>query len=244
MRAVILAAGKGVRMKSDLPKVLHRLCGKTLISHVVEHVRQSGVDDITVVVGYCGEAVMSSLGDSVNYVWQKEQLGTGHAVLQAKQHFASYDGNVLIACGDAPLISSSSIRSLFSLLNGNVKGAVLTATLDEPRGYGRIIKKDSYVECIVEEKDASNEQKLVKEVNTGTYVFNSVLLFEALEKIGCNNAQNEYYLPDVVKYINSRGFHVASCTLANSYEGSGVNSPEELDRLEKFLLKIEAKNEK
>ena len=241
MKAVILAAGKGVRMRSDLPKVLHKLVGKPLISHVIESVRRSGVNDITVVVGYCGEQVIGELGSSLGYVWQREQLGTGHAVLQAKEKLQGYSGSVLVACGDAPLVSSESISALFDSVCGDVKASVLTMINPNPRGYGRIIRGDGgLVDRIVEEKDATDEERLVTEVNTGTYVFDSSLLFEALENIGCDNAQKEYYLPDVVKYINRKGFTVTATSVRDSLEGSGVNSPEELAALEEHVKKTGA----
>ena len=234
MRAIVLAAGKGVRMRSDLPKVLHQLAGKSLVRHVVDNIRSAGIDEIAVVVGYRGESVIAELGQSVNYAWQREQLGTGHAVLQAAEYLEGYAGTVLVACGDAPLISSASFSSLAAAVRDGVKAAVLTMQLPEPRGYGRIIRDaEGAVRAIVEEKDASETERAVTEVNTGTYVFNAPILFDALGRIGNNNAQNEYYLTDVIKYINSHGFSVAGIPLGDPGEGRGVNSPEELALLEK-----------
>ncbi len=231
VKAVILAAGKGTRMKSDLPKVLHPLLGRPLLSHVIENIRSAGITDITVVVGYEGDSVINAIGSGVNYVWQREQLGTGHAVLMAKDALADFDGGVLIACGDAPLVSPQSFRNL-EFDSPELKGSVLTMIAENPHGYGRIVRGNSGVSEIVEEKDASDEQRTIKEVNTGTYIFDSKLLFEALSNIGNSNAQNEYYLPDVVKYINAKGYAVQGIVLDDPVEGSGVNSPEELARLE------------
>lgn len=239
-KAIILAAGKGVRMKSELPKVLHPLAGKPLVNHVINNIHKAGVDDITLVVGYKADEVESAISDKVNYALQKEQLGTGHAVLMAEKFFVGFDGYVLVACGDAPLISSDSFSSLISKMNTDqVKAAVLTMVLDNPHGYGRMVKDDSgeLIE-IVEEKDANDEQRKINEVNSGTYVFDSSLLFEGLKNIGNENAQGEYYLPDIIKYIRSKGFKAVTSVLENPVEGSGINSKEELLKIEKYLQSL------
>ncbi len=233
MKAVVLAAGKGVRMKSDLPKVVHAIQGKPLVLHVVENLRSAGVDEIICVVGYKAEIVRDVLGTSVSYVMQHEQLGTGHAVLQAEPLLRDYTGNVIVACGDAPFISSSSFGMLINEVSksGSVKGSVLTATYDNPTGYGRIIKNSNgYVIGIVEEKDADAEVKKIKEVNTGTYVFDSTMLFEALRHVDTDNAQNEYYLPDTVSYINKCGYRFSSVCLHDNREGMGINTRDELEK--------------
>jgi UDP-N-acetylglucosamine diphosphorylase/glucosamine-1-phosphate N-acetyltransferase len=237
MRAILLAAGKGVRMKSELPKVLHLLAGRPLISHVIDNVRRSGINDITVIVGYKGDEVSRVLGDSVSFAWQKEQLGTGHAVLQTRELFSGYKGQVLVACGDAPLISADSFRRLAcAMKDSSVKAAVLTMLLPNPKGYGRMIKGCSGdLERIVEEKDATEEQRKVNEVNSGTYIFDAELLFDGLNNIGNDNAQKEYYLTDVVSYIVNKGFKVVTVPFENSGEGRGINSKEELAALEEEL---------
>lgn len=224
-------------MKSELPKVLHPLLGKPLIQHVIDNIRQSGIDDITVVVGYKGEDVIREVGPSVTYVWQREQLGTGHAVLQAEDGFRGFEGKVVVACGDAPFISAKSFSQLAAQMDdGDVKASVLTMMQENPTGYGRMLKDDAgHLVRIVEEKDASPEQKLIKEVNSGTYVFDSALLFEGLKKIGNNNAQKEYYLPDVLVYMISKGFAVTTMPLQDPFEGTGVNSREELAAVEAAL---------
>lgn len=224
-------------MKSELPKVLHPLLGKPLIQHVIDNIRQSGIDDITVVVGYKGEDVIRETGPSVKYVWQREQLGTGHAVLQAEDGFRGFEGKVIVACGDAPFISARSFSLLAAQMDdGAVKASVLTMMQDNPTGYGRMLKDgQGHLVRIVEEKDASPEQKLIKEVNSGTYVFDSALLFEGLKKIGNNNAQKEYYLPDVLVYMISNGFAVTTMPLPDPFEGTGVNSREELAAVEAAL---------
>lgn len=225
-------------MKSDLPKVLHKLKGKPLVQHVVNNLKATGVDDIVLVIGYNGEMVQEALGDNVRYAWQKEQLGTGHAVLQAEELLNGYSGWVIIACGDVPLIGAPTFRQLMAASHRTgVRGAVLTMTIDNPTGYGRIIKDPNtgYLIRIVEEKDASAEEKKICEVNTGTYVFHTDFLFKGLKQINNNNAQGEYYLPDVIEYIRKQGYEVSVVPVNESIEGTGVNSPEELARLEAIL---------
>ncbi|MBN1499735.1 MAG: NTP transferase domain-containing protein [Spirochaetes bacterium] len=237
IKAVVLAAGKGVRMKSELPKVLHLLAGKPLTEHVIGNLRKSGINDIILVIGYKGEEVQKAIGDSVKYVWQHEQLGTGHAVLMADELLSDFKGNVLVACGDAPLISDKSFRLLIEKMkNDDVKASVLTMILDNPHGYGRMIKDNSgNLVRIVEEKDATDEERKINEVNTGTYVFDSEILFDGLKKIGNNNAQKEYYLPDIIGYIKSLGYKAVTCVLDNPFEGSGINSREELQKIEDLI---------
>lgn len=224
-------------MKSELPKVLHPLLGKPLIQHVIDNIRQSGIEDITVVVGYKGDDIIKEVGPSVRYVWQREQLGTGHAVLQAEDFFSDYDGTVLVACGDAPFISPKSFSSLIACLDDNaVKASVLTMIQADPTGYGRMLKDDAgHLIRIVEEKDASPEQKAIKEVNSGTYVFDSRMLFKGLHTIGNDNAQKEYYLPDVLVYMITSGCAVTTMPLSDPFEGTGINSREELAAVEKAL---------
>lgn len=224
-------------MKSDIPKVLHPLKGKPLIRHVVDNLNHAGIDEITVVVGYRGESVMESLGAEVNYVWQREQLGTGHAVLQAEPVLAGSDCGVIVACGDVPLISPESFKSLaIAGQADNVKAVVLTMVLEKPFGYGRIIRESGdVISRIVEEKDASEAEKAIQEVNTGTYLFDCRLLFEALHTVGCDNAQREYYLPDVIRYMRQRGYLAKALVLDDPRRGSGINSPEDLARVESYV---------
>ena len=234
----MLAGGKGVRMKSDLPKVLHPLCGKSLIEHVVDSLNSAGIDDILVVVGYRGDEVIQKLGGRINYVWQHEQLGTGHAVMQAENYFKDYDGNVIIACGDVPLIKPETFQALMLSAEDDVTGAVvLTMIQDNPAGYGRIVKENGKFVRIVEEKDASEEQRTIKEVNSGTYIFKSKYLFEGLKRINTENAQGEYYLPDALNYIVSAGLTVKTIPMKDSIEGRGINTREELLSLEQYVSK-------
>jgi bifunctional UDP-N-acetylglucosamine pyrophosphorylase/glucosamine-1-phosphate N-acetyltransferase len=239
IKAIILAAGKGVRMNSELPKVLHKLNGKPLISHVIDNLRKAGISDIIVVVGYGGEQVISAAGDSAEYVWQRTQLGTGHAVIQAEEKMKSFQGKVIVACGDVPLIRAETFsRMIEASKNSDTGAVVLTMVLDNPTGYGRIMKNpDGSLERIIEEKDAAPGEKAIKEVNSGTYVFDSNLLFSGLKTIGTDNAQKEYYLPDALAYIRKAGYRVRTLPLDDPTEGSGINSKEELERLERLLIK-------
>ncbi len=237
VKGLVLAAGKGVRMKSDIPKVLHPLAGKPLVMHVVENLKDAGIDDIIVVVGYRGELVEEALGSRAKVVWQREQLGTGHAVLQAESALKGFEGGVVIACGDVPLMKPETFRTLVrESREANVKAVVVTMRLDNPFGYGRIIKDEKgYVDRIIEEKDASDEVKKITEVNTGTYYFDAKLLFEGLRTVGTDNAQKEYYLPDVVQYIRGKGCIVKALMLEGVLEGAGINSREELQRIESLI---------
>lgn len=241
-KAIVLAAGKGVRMQSEMPKVLHRLSGKPLVLHVIDTLIHVGLkeEDIIVVVGYRGDDVIQAIGNRARFVWQKEQLGTGHAVMQAKPSLKGYNGIVAVACGDVPLIKPETFSMLFATANDPKTGAVvLTMELENPFGYGRIIR-DEYGNLlkIVEEKDAPLEQKAIREVNTGTYAFKSPLLFQGLKTVTTENAQREYYLPDALTYIRSTGNIVKIIKLDDPIQGSGINSKEELSELEEILSKF------
>lgn len=236
--AVILAAGKGTRMKSDLPKVATPLLGKPLVVHVVDSLTKAGISNIVVVVGYKKEIVQEILSSypQIRFVEQKEQLGTGHALLCTEELLGSFSGEILVCCGDVPLITPSSFRSLLDshLLNENC-ATVLSAKVTEPQGYGRLFLDNGKLKYIVEEKDASLEEKRIQEINTGTYAFRSPIVFEKLKSIGTNNAQGEYYLPDLIKIFHSEGKNTGVFRLLNSLESSGINSPEDLQSLTNLL---------
>jgi len=225
-------------MQSDLPKVLQPLLNRPLILHVLESLEKAGADDICVVVGYRGELVVEAIGGRARAVWQHEQLGTGHAVMQAEDALAGFSGKVIVACGDVPLIRPETFRAMLAAAGQNdVRAVVLTMELDNPTGYGRIMKDAAGgFRRIVEERDASADERAVREVNTGTYVFEKDLLFEGLKRINTDNAQGEYYLPDALGHILKRGFTVRTMLLEESIEGSGVNTREELRRLEDYCL--------
>jgi len=233
----VLAGGKGVRMKSDIPKVLHPLCGKSLIEYVVDNLNRAGIDDILVVVGFKGDEVIERLGRRVKYVWQYEQLGTGHAVMQAEEYFKDYEGDIIVASGDVPLIKPATFKNLTALADEKTGAAVLTMIQDNPTGYGRIVRENERFVRIVEEKDADDEVRKIKEVNSGTYIFKAKYLFEGLKRTNTDNAQGEYYLPDVLNYILSVGLNVEILQLIDSIEGSGVNTREELTALEQYAMK-------
>ncbi len=237
--AVILAAGKGTRMKSELPKVLHEIQGKPMIQYVVETLQKLNFDKIIVVIGFKGEMVEKTLESyPVEFVWQHEQNGTGHAVMMAKDALADFDGNTLIALGDVPFLSLGTIQRLIDVLEQtDSKTSCLSAIVAEPKGYGRIIREagtDNLKE-IVEAKDATEEQLLVNEINTGTFCFNNSVLFESLKKIGKDNSQGEYYLTDCVKVLYDNGMPVSVVVADDPDEGEGINSVEQLAVLtEKF----------
>ncbi len=226
-------------MQSDLPKVLHLLQGKPLIQHVLDSLQTASVDDITVVVGYRGDLVIDAVGTRARCVWQHEQLGTGHAVMQAEEIFDGYRGIVIVACGDVPLVKPGTFAGLMEEMNSNrVKAAVLTMVLHDPTGYGRIVKDaDGRFMKITEEKDAPAEIRKIREVNTGTYVFDSEILFQGLRRIDTNNAQGEYYLPDALQFVLDKGNRVETLMLDDPVEGSGINTKDELNMLEKYLAK-------
>jgi len=224
-------------MQSDLPKVLHLLKDKPLIQHVIDSLNEAGVSDTVVVVGYKGDDVIQFIGESVAYVWQRQQLGTGHAVMQAEDYYSGFSGKIIVACGDAPLIKPESFRSLIEESEKDeVKAVVLTMQLEDPSGYGRILKDAKGVfQRIVEEKDADDKIRQIKEVNSGTYIFDSEYLFKGLKEIDSNNAQGEFYLPDALNYIIKDGKKVSTLILKDSIEGSGINSKDELQKLEAYL---------
>jgi len=236
-RAVILAAGKGTRMKSKLPKVLHKICGKPMVEHVLAATLSAGIEKNILVIGYEAEKIEAALGEQAEYVYQHQQLGTGHAVLQAAELLKDYDGSVLVLCGDTPLLTGETLAKL--LAYHREKGAVatiLTGIMENPYGYGRIIRNtDGVVTRIVEEKDAGLEEKQVSEINTGTYCFDSRLLFAALEKITPNNAQGEYYLTDVISMFKESKFRVEALIAEEVWETMGVNSRKHLAEADFYL---------
>ena len=223
--AVILAAGQGTRMKSDLYKVLHPVCGKPMVEHVIDHIRGLGADRVVTVVGHGAEAVEETLGKKSEYVLQEEQLGTAHAVQQAAQLIGDLEGTTIVVCGDTPLIRSETMQALISHHNTTgAKATILTANADNPTGYGRIIRgEDGQVLRNVEQKDATAEEQKVTEINTGTYCFDNRALFETLKKVRNDNAQGEYYLPDVIGILQSESARVSAFVTEDFSETLGVN---------------------
>ena len=237
--AIILAAGKGKRMKSDLAKVLHPLCGKPMLTYSVDAARALKVEKIVVIIGHQAGLVREAFKDQgLIFVEQPEQLGTGHAVLQARDLFRSYDGTILILCGDVPMLSPSTIKALLEshILEESIV-TVLTTILDDPYGYGRVIKEGDKGEIlrIVEEKDASPAEKKIREINTGIYCVESNFLFRAVGDIGNENVQKEYYLTDIVGIAWKKGFKTRSVITADSYEVMGINTPDDLKKASKRM---------
>lgn len=233
--AVILAAGKGTRMKSDLPKVMSLIGGRPLIHYVLDATRGAGIEDVIVVFGYKGDLVTASLADrGVRLVEQVEQLGTGHAVRMAAGLLAGGDGPVVVLAGDIPLVRADTLRRLIE--HHRAKAAtvtVLTTDMPDPAGYGRIVRDDTgRVRAIVEERDASPEQKAVREINSSIYAFERSFLFAALDRIRAENAQKEYYLTDSVLLAVQEGRVVEAIKVADPREVSGVNTVDQLQELE------------
>lgn len=223
--AIVLAAGQGKRMKSKLYKVLHPVCGKPMVGHVLSAVQQAGCERTIVVVGHGAEAVKSYLGSSAEYVLQEQQLGTGHAVKQAGPLLAGEEGTTIVICGDTPLVTAETLEALVELhTRKGAAATVLTANMDNPQGYGRVIRgENGTVERIVEQKDCSPEEAAVQEINTGTYCFDNAKLFAALEKVTNNNAQQEYYLTDVIGILVQAGEIVEGYAAQDHRESIGVN---------------------
>ena len=237
MNVVILAAGKGKRMHSDLPKVLHPLAGRPLLAHVIESARELGAENICVVHGHGGEQVRAAL-DAPDLAWalQEPQLGTGHAVMQALPHLdiavSPAPTFTLVLYGDVPLTRASTLRRLVAAA-GSDKLALLTAYLDNPLGYGRIVRVDGRVVRIVEEKDADDAERAIREINTGILVAPTAALARWLPTLGNRNAQGEYYLTDVVAMAVSEGMPVATAHPDAAWETEGVNSKLQLAALER-----------
>lgn len=234
--AVILAAGKGTRMKSDLPKVLHHVAGKSMVHHVASCSLKAGAEELLTIVGFGGEKVKTEMDGISRIIEQKEQLGTGHAVQQCIPHLEKYSGDVVILCGDTPLLREETLVSLLQYHQSNDNAAtVLTAKVVNPYGYGRIVRRAGQVVGIIEEKDATDEIKAINEINTGIYCFKSQELVESLSSLTNDNAQGEYYLTDTLAYLVQKGVKVGATILADPYEALGVNSRVELAQAEKIL---------
>lgn len=237
--SVILAAGMGTRMKSKMPKVLHKVCGKPLSKWVIDASKAAGADKVCAVVGHKAETVKEVLGDVCEFALQAEQKGTGHAVMQAIDVIKNSKGEVVILNGDTPLITAETINKAieYHKNNGN-QATVITAILDDATGYGRIIRdNDGSVLKIVEQKDASEEEKKINEVNSGMYVFDAQSLVYALDKITPNNAQGEYYLTDTLEILLSAGKKIGGYAISDNDEIRGINDRVQLNEAEKIMQK-------
>ena len=240
LAVIIMAAGKGTRMKSDLPKVLHRVNGRPLVEYVLDAALSLDPEKIVVIVGHQAELVKEATARyKIIAALQEPQLGTGHAVMQTKAFLNDFNGEVLILSGDAPLVNAETLRELIAFHRSRHAGAtVLTAALNDPTGYVRVIREfnsDSVLK-IVEQKDASEKELAVREINSGVYVFDTRMLFEALGQINTNNAQQEYYLTDVFGICFECGQKVCAFKTDNPDEILGINTPEQLVEAERLLI--------
>ncbi|MBB6451527.1 bifunctional UDP-N-acetylglucosamine pyrophosphorylase/glucosamine-1-phosphate N-acetyltransferase [Geomicrobium halophilum] len=238
--AVILAAGQGTRMRSKQPKVLHTVCGKPMVTHVVEQVQSAGFAQTAVVIGHGGEEVQESLGIDVDFVWQQERLGTGHAVKQTEALLANKKGVTLVISADTPMISAATMQALSDHHEvSGAKATVLTARVEDPTGLGRVIRdsRTSDVEKIVEHKDASAKERGISEINTATYCFDNEALFSALQEVKNDNAQQEYYLPDVIEILKERGEKISAWETHDASEALGVNDRVALASAEQAMQK-------
>lgn len=239
VKAIILAGGRGTRMKSELPKVLHKVYDKTIIDYVCDACEDAGINNIYVIVGHKADMVKNHLKSrkNVNCIFQKEQLGTGHAAMQAESYIED-DDLILVINGDQPLISSQTIKSLISFCEqGNYGGVVLSAIIDNPAHLGRIIRDEfGNLLKIVERKDCNEDEERVKEVNIGVYCFDGKLLKKSFSKLDDNNAQNEYYITDIPVHIKNSGFKFGVHAIADISEYYGINSREELSIATSTLL--------
>ena len=241
IKSIILAAGKGTRMKSDTPKVLHTIFNKTLVGYVIDAVNNTGLaDENFVIVGHQAERVEEYINknyDNAKCVLQSPQLGTGHAVSMALPYLKDFDGEVIILCGDTPLITSETIKEFVEYHRENKSDlTVMSAIFENPTNYGRIIRnQDGSLNSIVEEKDATPEQKAVKEINAGIYCINWAKIKPAFNELTSNNAQEEYYLTDIIKWGNEKNLSVNAYTLKNNEEIFGINSKTHLAEATKML---------
>ena len=235
-KAIILAAGKGTRMKSKYPKVIHKVCGKEMVNHVISVSKKSGVSEIVAILGHESEIVKSKLPKDTMIAMQTQQLGTGHAVIMAKEYIKDED-TIVVLCGDTPLVKEETLKKLFEYhIQNKYHATVLTTEIENPTGYGRIIRDENNdLLRIVEQKDANEQEKLAKEINSGIYCFNGKTLRESLELIDNNNAQGEYYLTDTIKIMRDNGHKVGAFNGSTIEELMGVNSRVELSKAENIM---------
>lgn len=237
LAAVILAAGKGTRMRSDLPKVLHKICGKPMIHYVLEGIKGAGIERIIVIVGHQGELVAQNLPQDIKTVLQEPQLGTAHALLQAKEELTDFRGDILVMSADTPLVGENLLSDFLGAhRRSGAMITVLTAALEEPAGYGRVVRDSSgKVVKIVEQKDANSSERNIKEINGGIYCFSSAGLFESLGAIGMGNAQKEYYLPDLIELYGKNKKLVVAYQAPCPGDIQGINDRRQLAEVESLI---------
>lgn len=235
--AVILAAGRGTRMKSKLYKVLHPVVGRPMVQHVADQLKQLELEKIITIVGFGAEKVQSQLGGDSEFVLQEEQLGTGHAVQQAEELLGDLDGTTIVVSGDTPLLTNTTLQALLDYHDKEqAKVTVLTADAPDPAGYGRVLRNDKGdVARIVEHKDANEKELAVTEINTGTYCFDNRSLFESLKNVSNENSQGEYYLPDVIEILKGQNEKIAAFQTPDFEETLGVNDRVALSQAEKIM---------
>ena len=235
--SMVLAAGMGTRMKSKIPKVLHKISGKNLIWHVCEAASQVGIKESVIIVGYKADEIKTELGNKFKYALQEEQLGTGHAVMQGENHLSHDIKTVIVLCGDTPLLTGSTLKKLLEHHQVTKAAAtILSAMIYDPTNYGRIVRTPAgVVSKIVEEKDASASEKNIKEINSGTYCFNKDLLFKALSEVTPENKQGEYYLTDVIEIMVKNKQKVEAIAVEDSAEIIGINNRIQLAEAEKVI---------
>jgi UDP-N-acetylglucosamine diphosphorylase/glucosamine-1-phosphate N-acetyltransferase len=239
LAVIILAAGKGTRMKSDLPKVFHEILGEPMLTYVLESVKQLKPSRTYLVVGHMRDLIMNYYKNwDLRFVAQDQQLGTGHAVMQAKPDLENFSGTVLVLAGDVPLLSENTLRKLIDFHVKNKAAATdLTAVLRDAGNYGRVIReKSGRILKIVEKKDASSEELKINEINTGTFCFEKDALFKALAEVKAENAQQEYYLTDTIEILRKKNLPVFAFKADDPSETVGINTKEELVSIEKTLL--------
>ncbi|MFO1441928.1 bifunctional UDP-N-acetylglucosamine diphosphorylase/glucosamine-1-phosphate N-acetyltransferase GlmU [Bacillus sp. Bva_UNVM-123] len=237
--AVILAAGQGTRMKSKLYKVLHPVCGKPMVQHVVDQVSLLSIEKIVTIIGHGAEQVQAQLGEKTLYALQEEQLGTAHAVMQAKEILNGREGVTIVVCGDTPLIRHETMEALLKHHEASAaKATILTVMADDPTGYGRVVRNENnHVEKIVEHKDATDEERKIQEINSGTYCFDNKKLFEVLNRVTNDNVQGEYYLPDVIEILKKDGEIVTAYQADEFEETLGINDRVALSEAERIMKK-------
>ncbi len=238
LATVIMAAGKGTRMKSDLPKVLHKINNRPMVHYVIDLAKKLQSDKVILIIGHKKEMVEEACANNgVSFAVQSPQLGTAHAVQMTEPQLNDYHGDVLILSGDVPLLTEQTLQNLVDIhRESNASGTLLTSDLEDPTGYGRVVRDEAgFVQKIVEHKDASPDEILLKEINVGIYVFKGPELFQALKNVDNNNTQGEYYLPDVISIFINEGRKVNAVKTADFNETRGINNRDQLKEAETIL---------